>query len=123
MTTRGPPADTDGADLFDHCPVSLAFEQLGSKWRLIVMHCLYLNGEERFNQIQESTSAESATLSRVLNELEDRDLVNRRLEDRPIATYYQLSEKGRALGNVFEEIEQWAQDWTDAETAQFKSPS
>lgn len=111
------PAETDGHDRFDVCPVAQAFEQIGSKWRLVVLHSLHLNGERRFSELQESTPADSATLSRVLGELEERDLVHRRLEDRPIATYYSLTDKGEALATVFEDIETWADEWTAAETA------
>lgn len=115
--------DTESDELFEACPVSKAFEQIGSKWRLVVLHSIHINGEQRFSELQEATTAESATLSRVLEELEERGFVNRRLEDRPISTYYSLTEKGKSLGNVFNEIEAWANEWTSAESAMFESPS
>ena len=83
------------------------------------MHSLHNNGEQRFSELQEETTAESATLSRVLEELDERGLVDRRLEDRPIATYYRLTEKGESLSGVFDEIEEWADDWTTAESSLF----
>ena len=112
-----------GDELFEVCPVSKAFEQIGSKWRLVVMHSIHMDGEQRFSELQESTSAESSTLARVLEELEERSLVHRRLEDRPIATYYGLTEKGESLAEVFQEIESWADDWTAAESTAFKPQS
>lgn len=121
MTTGSDPHEPHEDDLLEVCPVSRAFEQIGSKWRLVVMHSIHMNGEQRFTELTENTSADSSTLSRVLEELEERDLVHRRLEDRPIATYYDLTEKGRSLADVFDEIEAWADDWTAAESAAFKS--
>lgn len=120
MTTDPSQSQGDDPDLFDLCPVSQAFEEIGSKWRLVVLHSLALDGEQRFNELQESTTADSATLSRVLKELDERGLVARRLEDQPIATYYRLTEKGRSLATVFEEIEEWADEWTAAESTTFE---
>ena len=92
------------------CPIVEAVDQIGSQWRLIVLHDL-ADDEKRFNELKRSTGASSRTLSRVLDDLEDADLVNRRVEEKPIATYYDLTEKGEALCPVFSDIEQWADDW------------
>jgi len=99
---------------------------LGSQWRLVVLHDLQ-DGEKRFNELKRSTGASSRTLSRVLDDLGEMGFVDRRLEeDAPVATYYSLTPKGRSLCPVFEEIEQWADEWlepdegngeTDGETA------
>lgn len=121
MTIDPDQSDPQSDDLLEACPVSKAFEQIGSKWRLVVMHSIHMQGEQRFSELQETTTAESATLSRVLDELEERGFVNRRLEDQPIATYYSLTEKGQSLANVFDEIESWADEWTTAESSVFES--
>jgi DNA-binding HxlR family transcriptional regulator len=92
------------------CPVVEAVEQIGSKWRLVVLHDL-TDGEKRFNELKRSTGASSRTLSRVLDDLQEADLVERRVEDRPIATFYSLSAKGQALCPVFEQIEGWTDEW------------
>ena len=93
------------------CPVVESMEQIGSKWRLVVLHDLQ-DGEKRFNELKRSTEASSRTLSRVLDDLQESDLVHRRLEeDAPVATYYRLTEKGESLCPVFDQIERWAEDW------------
>jgi DNA-binding HxlR family transcriptional regulator len=94
------------------CPVVEAIEEIGSQWRLIVVNDLQ-DGEKRFNELKRSTGASSRTLSRVLDDLEDNGMVTRRVEDRPIATYYSLTEKGRALCPVMETIESWASEWVE----------
>jgi DNA-binding HxlR family transcriptional regulator len=95
------------------CPVVESMEQIGSKWRLLVLHDLQ-DGEKRFNELKRSTDANSRTLSRVLDDLQETGFVERRLEeDAPVATYYSLTEKGQSLCPVFDEIEAWADDWLD----------
>lgn len=98
------------------CAVVDSLEQIGSQWRLVVLHDL-LDGEKRFNELKRSTDASSRTLSRVLGDLQDANLVRRRTEeDAPIATYYRLTEKGTSLCPVFDEIEAWADEWLAEET-------
>lgn len=94
------------------CAVVEALDQIGSQWRLIVLHDL-ADGEKRFNELKRSTAASSRTLSRVLDDLQAADLVDRRVEEKPIATHYSLTDKGRALCPVFDELETWADDWVD----------
>ncbi|MEZ3164240.1 helix-turn-helix domain-containing protein [Halorubrum sp. RMP-47] len=93
------------------CPVVDSIEQIGSQWRLVVLHEL-LNGESRFNELKRETDANARTLSRVLDDLQETGFVDRRLEeDSPVATYYSLTAKGESLAPVFEEIDSWANEW------------
>ncbi|GAA0721228.1 DNA-binding HxlR family transcriptional regulator [Halorubrum trapanicum] len=93
------------------CPVVDSLEQIGSRWRLVVLHEL-LNGEARFNELKRETDANARTLSRVLDDLQETGFVDRRLEeDSPVATYYSLTAKGESLAPVFEEIDDWAHEW------------
>mgnify|MGYP000625108899 CR=1 FL=1 len=95
------------------CGVVKSLEQLGSKWRLIVLNDLQ-DGEKRFNELKRSTGASARTLSRVLDDLEDLDYVDRRLEeDAPVATYYSLTGKGASLCPVFDAIDDWAAEWLE----------
>ena len=94
----------------DACSVVEAVELIGSQWRLIVLHDLQEGEEKRFNELKRSTGASSRTLSRTLDALEDVGLIARRVEDRPIATYYSLTERAKGLCPVFDELEQWAAD-------------
>lgn len=93
------------------CSIIESFELIGSKWKLIILNDLQ-GGEKRFNELKRSTEASSRTLSRVLQDLEDEQLVERRVEEEsPVATFYSLTEKGESLCPVFEEIDNWAQEW------------
>lgn len=93
------------------CFVAKSLKQIGSEWRLIVLHDLQ-QGEKRFNELKRSTDANSRTLSRVLDDLQEMGFVTRRLEeDAPVATYYSLTEKGASLCPVFDAVEQWGKQW------------
>ncbi len=95
------------------CPVVESIDQIGSKWRLAVLHELQ-SGEFRFNELKRATDANARTLSRVLEDLGELGFVDRRIEeDAPIATYYSLTSKGRSLEPVFAEIECWAGSWLE----------
>ncbi|AHG04133.1 HxlR family transcriptional regulator [Halobacterium sp. DL1] len=99
------------------CHVIDSLEQIGSQWRLIVLHDLQ-DGEKRFNELKRSTDASSRTLSRVLDDLQEMGFVDRRLEEEsPVATYYSLTPKGESLFPVFDAIESWADEWLADETS------
>lgn len=96
------------------CPIVDAIEQVGSRWRLVVLHDLQ-DGEKRFNELKRSTDASARTLSRVLDDLREMDFVKKRMEpDAPVATYYSLTAKGESLSAVFSEVESWAGEWLEA---------
>lgn len=95
----------------DVCTVVESIEEIGSKWKLIVLNDLR-DGEKRFNELKRSTGASSYTLSRVLDDLEADDFVENRKEfESPVASYYALTEKGNALCPVFDAVEEWGERW------------
>jgi DNA-binding HxlR family transcriptional regulator len=105
--------DEDDRYSEEACSVIDSLEQIGSQWRLIVLHDLQ-EGEKRFNELKRSTGSSARTLSRVLDDLQESGLVDRRLEeDAPVATYDSLTEKGESLAPVFDAIESWAEEWLD----------
>ncbi|OYR40526.1 hypothetical protein DJ82_07225 [Halorubrum sp. Ib24] len=63
MTSNPHGSETDDEDHFEVCPMTQAFEEIGSKWRLVVLHYLVMNGEQRFNNIKEETPADPSKLS------------------------------------------------------------
>lgn len=97
------------------CPVVESVDIIGETWRLNVLSALQ-EGEMRFNELKRATQARSRTLSQTLDTLREHGLVERRMEeDAPVAVYYSLTEKGSALEPVFEELEDWADEWLEGE--------
>ncbi|GAA0270114.1 winged helix-turn-helix transcriptional regulator [Halobacterium noricense] len=100
---------------YDSCPVLKTLEEVGSRWQMSVIHVLR-EGNLRFNEIKRATDANSQTLSRVLDDLEEKDYVNRRVEEgSPVAVYYSLTPKGEDLISAFDEIYEWGEKWLDSE--------
>ena len=98
------------------CPIVEAIEQVGTPWRMNVVHALE-EGEKRFNDLKRATSARSKTLSEALDELVENDVVVRRVEeDAPVAVYYALTTKGEELLDALSGLDDWAQEWA-AESA------
>ncbi len=78
---------------------------------MTVIHVLR-EGDLRFNELKRATDANSQTLSRVLDDLEEKEYVNRRVEEgNPVAVYYSLTPKGEELLAAFDEIHEWGEKW------------
>lgn len=95
----------------DVCTVVRAVEEMGAKWKLIILNDLR-DDRKRFNELKRSTGASSYTLSRVLDDLEAEGYVDNEKEfESPVASYYSLTEKGDALCPVFDALDEWGEDW------------
>ena len=98
-------------------PVVKTLEEIGSRWRLMVIHALR-EGELRFNELKRATGADSQMLSRVLDDLEEKGCVERRVDEgSPVAVYYSLTTKGKELLPVFDDIYEWGEKWIVEEQA------
>lgn len=102
---------------YEICPVIRTLEQVGSKWRLSVLHVLHVESTSmRFNELKRATDASSQTLSRVLDDLTEQGFVERQVDaDGPVAVYYALTSKGEDFQPVFAEIGSWADRWQESE--------
>jgi DNA-binding HxlR family transcriptional regulator len=115
MASTDHASETTLAEMDDPVEAVLeAIDQIGSEWRLRVLAALH-EDEKRFNELKRETGASSSTLSRVLDHLEEEDLIARRVEDRPIATYYSPTPKGKALCPVWEAMANWSGEWVCGE--------
>ncbi|WP_058826551.1 helix-turn-helix domain-containing protein [Haloferax sp. Q22] len=100
---------------YEGCPVIKTLEEIGSRWRMTVIHVLR-EGELRFNELKRATDANSQTLSRVLDDLVEKEYVERRVEaGSPVAVYYSLTPKGDELLSAFDEIHDWGEKWLTGE--------
>jgi DNA-binding HxlR family transcriptional regulator len=96
---------------YKQCPVIKTLDEVGSRWRMTVLHVLR-EGELRFNELKRATDANSQTLSRVLEELEEKGYVKRRVDEgSPVAVYYSLTPKGEELLPAFDKIREWSEKW------------
>lgn len=95
------------------CPkFETAFELLGKRWTGLIIRTL-LNGEKRFTDISEAIPNMSARmLTERFKELEQEGIITRKVyPETPVRIEYELTEKGKGLSIVMDEIQKWAEKW------------
>lgn len=101
-------------------PVERAMELIGDKYSFQIIHILYQFERQRFVELEEQINGISPrTLSARLKHLDRYGLINRhQFPTIPPRVEYTLTEKGRDLGNVLNELQLWANKWFPYQPAQ-----
>ena len=95
------------------CPrFEKAIEILSKRWTGLIVFSL-LSGPQRFNGIETFIpNLSGKVLAERLRELEAEGLVRRDVfPEVPVRIEYSLTEKGKALAPLFEDISRWAGQW------------
>lgn len=100
-----------------YCPVRATLAVLGQKW---VPHIIYelMLAKRRFNELAAVVGGcNSRTLRDRLKSLEALGIVNRRIiETMPPWVEYELTTKGRELGQALTPLEEWGRKYMDAQS-------
>lgn len=97
------------------CPkFETAFEILGKRWTGLIIRVL-MDGPKRFKDISAMIPGMSdRMLTERFKELEHLGIVVRHVyPEMPIRIEYELTEKGRALGPVMDEVQKWGDRWIE----------
>ncbi len=96
------------AKTIERCPVEATFSVIGGKWKPLIIHHL-MRGTKRFNELQKAIPAVTRhMLTEHLRELEADGIVHREVYKQvPPKVEYSLTEAGRALKPVLDQILQW----------------
>ncbi|WP_232686562.1 winged helix-turn-helix transcriptional regulator [Halobacterium zhouii] len=96
----------------DWCGVTCTMEVLGRKWNPVVVHRLLERDSLRFGELAEELGdVTNKVLSESLEDLEDRGVVERTVEnEKPVRVRYSLTERGRSLEPVVGALEDWGED-------------
>jgi DNA-binding HxlR family transcriptional regulator len=96
----------------DRCPVGCCAEIISGKWTLLVIRDL-TDGSRRFCELERSLEGISPrTLSLRLRALEDQGIVERcTYPEVPPRVEYALTEKGRALVPLIEDMRSYGRRW------------
>jgi DNA-binding HxlR family transcriptional regulator len=92
-----------------------AAELIGKRWNPLVVRALQ-SGATRFGELRDGIPQISdALLSERLKELEAEGILTRTVTpDTPVRIQYTLTERGRDLTKVMDELAQWAERWATA---------
>jgi DNA-binding HxlR family transcriptional regulator len=94
-----------------YCPLALAAEVLCERWNLLILSRL-VDGCRRFTEIHRGVPKISATLlTRRLEDLEAAGLITRTPLENARGHDYQLTEAGRELGPLIDDMAVWGQRW------------
>ena len=97
-------------DKYYDCPISMAMDLIGGKWKSVILHYLK-NSEKRFNELRKDIPAiTEMTLSLQLKQLEKDRLITRQVfgEKPPIKVIYALSPLGHQVCPALAELCSWA---------------
>lgn len=94
------------------CSVKYALDVLSGKWKLYAMFVLaQAGGPLRFNELQRRTGASAVMLSKTLQELEGKKLVERReYPEIPPHVEYGLTGLGRGLTPALDSLGAWGHE-------------
>src|SRR5829696_8219998 len=97
------------------CPVCRTAEIISGKWTLLVIRDL-AEGSRRFCELERSLEGISPrTLSLRLRALEEQEIVERHTyPEVPPRVEYSLSDKGRALLPLIEDMRRYGREWLGA---------
>lgn len=89
--------------------VADTLELLSGKWKLLILTLLYDEGPLRFGEMERAIGGITPRmLSRELKELEQNELVDRRVyATMPVSVDYRLTDYGQSLGIVMNALGEW----------------
>ena len=90
-------------------PIADTLECIGGKWKLMILSVLVTEGPQRFRELQRQVGGITARmLSKELKDLEQNELVERRVYDTtPVTVEYRLSAYGQTLSEVMIVLRNW----------------
>lgn len=97
------------------CPVQTCVQLIGTKWKLLIMRDLLMNGSMRFGALKKSVGGISQkVLTSNLREMEDAGLIARRVyPEVPPRVEYLLTDTGESLRPVINAMQKWG-EWYQA---------
>ena len=95
----------------NECPIAIFMEQIGGKWKPVIIWLLILNEVMRFNELDKAMKGISQKmLSQQLKDLEQMGLLNRKSYPViPPKVEYRLTEKGKSLESILRAMKLWTE--------------
>jgi len=92
------------------CPITIFMEQIGGKWKPVIIWVLLLNEVLRFNELDKTIKGISQKmLSQQLKDLEKLQIVSRKVYPViPPKVEYRLTDRGKSLQPLLSDMMQWS---------------
>lgn len=102
----------EGKKVF-HCNVELTIDIIKGKWTPLIINRIGNSGIIRYGELKrEIPNVNERVLSRQLRELEERNLVSRKIYDEiPFRVEYSLTEVGKTLLPILDELGEWGKKY------------
>jgi DNA-binding HxlR family transcriptional regulator len=96
----------------EECPITLFMEQIGGKWKPVILWLLIHNETMRFSELDKSiTGITQKMLSQQLKGLEETGTIKRvSYPVIPPKVEYSLTEKGKSLFNILNDLCKWSEN-------------
>jgi DNA-binding HxlR family transcriptional regulator len=95
----------------EECPITLFMEQIGGKWKPVILWLLFQEGTMRFSELDKSISGiTQKMLSQQLKGLEETGTIKRvSYPVIPPKVEYSLTEKGKSLFSILNGLCKWSE--------------
>ena len=96
----------------EECPITLFMEQIGGKWKPVILWLLFQEETMRFSELDKSISGiTQKMLSQQLKGLEDTGTIRRvSYPVVPPKVEYSLTEKGKSLFSILNDLCKWSEN-------------
>lgn len=100
------------------CPrFEKAMEIFSKRWVGLILFEL-LEGPKRFSEMESELPVSGRLLSDRLKMLEQEDIISREIySEFPVRVEYTLTDKGKAMSPVINEIKTWSEQWVEKPAA------
>jgi DNA-binding HxlR family transcriptional regulator len=96
-----------------NCPIERATNVIGDQWSFLILREFFLEGAQRFGDLQARLSVSPNTLSARLKKLEQGGVLKREIySHHPLRARYVLTKKGQALAPVVAALRAWGDEHT-----------
>jgi DNA-binding HxlR family transcriptional regulator len=94
----------------NECPITIFMEKIGGKWKPVIVWLLLKKGTMRFSELDKAIEGiTQKMLSQQLKSLEEENIINRvSYPVIPPKVEYSLTEKGKSLSKLLEDIMVWS---------------
>ncbi|MGB0733241.1 MAG: winged helix-turn-helix transcriptional regulator [Pontibacterium sp.] len=101
------------------CPVEVAVEVIGGKWKTVILFHLIRNNTMRFNALKRTMpDITQRMLTKQLRELEASGIVHREIyQEIPPKVEYSITEFGQTLVPILESLYDWGASYIQQEKA------